>query len=177
MTIFYKELDLILDFNDWRFLNYLENTYKNSGKPFVIKDGERMVGGDYRDLFLKNLDNNYISNNLFQKIADLFVKESPYSSLDFIYNYSQISYVPKRLSLHRDIRKCVISIPLVPINTPIFWYDDQKNIVLESYDYRSESVLINTSIIHGSPTNISPRIFFQVGGFDKDINEVISCLK
>jgi len=177
MTIFYKELDLILDFNDWRFLNYLENTYTKSTKPLFVKDGERMIGGDYRDCFLKNLHNNYISKNIFQKIADLFVKESTYSSLDFIYNYSQISYVPKRLGLHRDIRKCVISIPLVPIHTPIFWYDDQKTKVLESYSYTSESVLINTSIIHGSPTNISPRIFFQVGGFDKDISEVISYLK
>jgi hypothetical protein len=175
MIPYYSKLDLELDTDDWRFLNYLNHTHLHETKPFKMSNGE--FSPDYRDYFISSGKVDYRSNKIFKKICNLFTEDSPHSSIDYVYRYSQISYVPGKLITHRDRRSCAISIPLVTLDVPIRWYDDNDNYLGVEYFYEHAVSLINTSIRHGAPNNVSPRIFFQVGGFNEDFNITKSKIK
>jgi hypothetical protein len=153
--------------------------------PFVTKHG---VFEQYKDFFLKNSETDYRSQPIFSKIASLFKEDFAHSSLETVYEFSQVSLVNAELVPHIDARKCVISIPLVPISS-VYWYRDKTNSgsrtirnlndceIIDQYDYRYPVTLVNTEVYHGVPDNNSPRIFFQVGGFMQSIQEVVIHLK
>jgi hypothetical protein len=173
MLPYYQSLDLELDTNDWRFLNYLSHQYLASVEPLTVGDYKIT---QYMDFFLTKSPNDYRSHPIFKKISNLFSSEFAYGSLDHVYDNSQISLVSNRLPMHRDFRKCAITIPLLPITTPIIWCDADGNEMM-SYTYTSAATLINTEMSHGSPDNQQRRIFFQIGGFKEDnIEKVCSYL-
>jgi len=132
--------------------------------------------------YIKNSNNNYVLNSLFEKILKIFNNNSPYKNLSYLYNNCLISKIPGSLIPHKDFRSCAISIPLVPV-TPISWYssdlsqqflDDPATYKLVcSYDYKHAVSLINTSIYHGAPENKNERLFFQIGGFKENFQQVI----
>jgi len=183
MNNFYQGISLDLSHEDRRFLTYLAINY-------VTKTSDISSNNDtfdqYKHFFLKNSKNSYIANPIFQKISNLFREDSRYHDLAHIYNYSQVSCVPNKLIPHVDFRKCVISIPLVPLG-PVSWFEsdsDERFLTdresykpIMSYDYRYETSLINTHIFHGAPDNDQVRIFFQVGGFSQTFQEVVGQIK
>lgn len=179
MTLFFKPLKLNLDFNDWRILNLLGNNYKDMTSP--IEYNGKIIDR-YRHFFLKNSKTDYSTNIIFKKLANIFVNSSQYAKIEFIYLNSQISLVPAQLYPHIDKRKCVISIPLYPL-TAVFWYQSKEidnKVVYEEimqYQYCHEAAILNTNILHGIPANQSPRLFFQVGGFQENITDVINQIK
>lgn len=176
MIPYYYKLDMTLDTDDWRFLNYLSHRYLHETKPFKQRNGDFFHY--YEDYFIANSSNDYRNNKIFQKIANLFVDTHTHANVDYVYRYSQISHVPGELIPHKDRRLSVISIPLVTIDCPIKWYDNDDNYVGVEYNYEHEVSLINTDIKHGAPDNKSPRIFFQVGGFfDMPFEHILTKLK
>lgn len=173
MHPYYQTLDLELDTNDWRFLNFLSHEYMSEVKYPTFGDYEFK---NYSHFFLRDAKEDYRTQRIFQKISDLFVSESPHSSVEHVYYWSQISTVPNNLPAHSDVRKAAISIPIVTFTTPIIWYDEDDN-ELCRYHYDSASTLINTEIRHGSPDNKTRRIFFQVGGFQESFEKILTYLK
>lgn len=185
MNPHYKQLHVDLDANDWRFLNYLSHRYVAKTQPFITAKG---TFEQYKDFFLKNSDTDYKQQPIFAKIAGLFKEGTSHSTVEQVYEYSQVSLVNSILVPHKDSRKCVISIPLVPVS-PVSWYTDTKNsgnrllhniddcVEIDSYDYRWPVSLVNTEVYHGVPNNTTPRIFFQVGGFSDTFAEVSTHLK
>ena len=200
MTIFYKKLNLELDTDDWRFLNYLSHTYLsnvealnspaniNQHKEYYTKPISGKIG-QYKYYSIRKSNNDYSDRNIFKKIANLFKPGSNLNSFDVIYNSSQLSFVGDNLVPHKDKRKCAITIPLTTITSPISWYkatspelseqiglsDRNTYSELASYDYGCTATIINTSIFHGTPDNISPRIFFQIS-IDNDIETAVDSL-
>ena len=183
MNNFYQGIALDLSLEDRRFLTYLAITYLTRTEDISSNNN---TFDQYRHFFLKNSKNSYIDRPIFQKIADLFQKDSKYNQLEHIYKYSQVSCVPNKLIPHVDFRKCVISIPLVPLG-PVSWFesDSSERFLTDpttykpimTYDYRHETSLINTHIFHGSPDNDQIRIFFQIGGFAQTLQEVVGQIK
>jgi hypothetical protein len=175
MIPYYKKIDLDLSSNDWRFLNYLSHMYKDRVNPFHYNGKDNH---EYKDFFLSASNNSYIDNPLFLKLSELFVSDSQYHSLEWIYRYSQISIVENFLPIHTDNRTCAISIPLLPIVMPVRWYAsrNQDDVVCEYY-YDNAVTLVNTRIFHGAIDNNKKRIFFQIGGFTEDFMDVLSHLK
>jgi len=198
---FYKKLNLDLDTNDWRFINYLAHTYLSKVEPLGNKEtfekykeyystSSTEIFGQYKHYFLTSSSNNYSGENIFEKITKLFKPESKFSSVEHIYRYSQISFVNNLLLPHKDKRKSVISIPIIKMTTPVYWYQptesefNDKMILVEknsyyeicSYDYKYSTTLLNTSIFHGTPDNKTNRIFFQIG-FSESIETVIDNLR
>lgn len=174
MLPYYKSLNLELTADDWRFLNYLSHQYLTLVEPLTFGDYKIT---QYMDFFLHKSQNDYSSQAIFKKISDMFSLDSAYSSTEHVYRNSQISTVPSALPMHKDFRKCAITIPLVMITTPLLWCDE-SGIELMSYNYDSAVTLINTEISHGSPQNRQRRIFFQIGGFkEESIEKVCSTLK
>lgn len=173
MHPYYHALTVQLDTTDWRFLNFLSHRYLPEVKYPTFGDYEFK---DYSHFFLRDAQEDYRSQRIFQKIADLFVPESPHSVLEHVYHWSQISTVPNNLPAHSDVRKAVVSIPIVMFTSPIIWYDDNDN-ELERYHYENTATLINTEIRHGSPDNETRRIFFQVGGFQEPFEKILTYLK
>lgn len=172
MDPFYHPLDIELSTTDWRFLNFLSHEYLTQVKYPTFGEYEFP---NYSHFFLRDAERDFRSQPIFKKISDLFI-ESPHSSVEHVYYWSQISTVPSTLPAHSDVRKAVISIPIVTFTSPIHWYDDQDNVVCE-YDYEHAVTLINTEIRHGSPDNQTRRIFFQVGGFHEPYEKILSYLK
>ena len=175
MLPYYQKLNLELSYEDWRFLNYLSDTYNGKVNPFVHMGHETHF---YKDFFLRASDKSYRDNILFKKIADLFIEGSQYNSSDWVFDYSQISVVKDHLPIHRDRRTCVITIPLTPIKAPIKWYSSKDEAdFLYDYSYDCPATLVNTKLLHGSPGNQDKRIFFQVGGFGEDLTDVVKHLR
>jgi hypothetical protein len=184
MNKFYKKLNLELDYKDWRFLNYLVHTYIPRTSDYVHPTG---TFSSYKDFFLKNSANDYREQQIFKKIANLFLSGS-YTNFNHVYNLSHVAIVENTLAPHIDHRTAVITIPLVNVS-PICWYENIFNSKerllaneyeykeIESYDYSDQAVLINTSEYHGAPNNNSHRLFFQVGGFTETFSETLKRLK
>jgi hypothetical protein len=184
MNIYYRGLDLELDTGDWRFLNYLYYTYTSKTKPYTTPRG---TFDQYRDFFLRDSSNDYREQPIFTKIAQLF-GSGLHCSVDHVYKYSQVSVVGGTLVPHIDTRTCVVSIPMLPLSS-VIWYKNltessekilwnpQEYMEIETYDYRYTASLVNTSIYHGVPNNDKARIFFQVGGFNDAFIEVVKSLK
>jgi hypothetical protein len=198
---FYKKLNLDLDTNDWRFINYLSHTYLSKvealgSKQNLEKYKEYYTTSSsksfeqYKHYFLKGSDNNYRNENIFKKITNLFKPDSNFSSIEHIYKFSQISFVKSFLLPHKDKRKSVISIPIIKMTEPVYWYQptlptlNDKMILIDknsyreigSYDYTYPTTLLNTSIFHGSPNNLTNRIFFQIG-FGESFETVVDNLR
>jgi hypothetical protein len=111
MTIFYKKLNLVLDSEDWDFLNYLVHTYVDKIEDVVVH-GHSPTHQQYQQFFIRKSDNNYRDKNIFKKIANLFKPGIRLNSVDEIYDISQISCVKSILTPHMDERKSVLTIPL-----------------------------------------------------------------
>ena len=88
MHPYYQKINLELSFDDWRFLNYLAYTYSDKVNPYMY-NGQEIHS--FKDFFLRSADANYNDNNLFQKIADVFIEGCEYNSSEWVYNHSQIS--------------------------------------------------------------------------------------
>lgn len=172
MYPYYRPIDIELTTEDWRFLNFLSHNYLADAKHPTY--GEYAFTG-YSHFFLRDADVDYSYHPIFKKISELFI-DSPYSSVEHVYNWSQVSIVPDLLPIHIDVRKAVISIPLVTFTTPIIWYDENDN-ELYRYHYENTATLLNTATRHGSPDNNSSRIFFQVGGFHEPFEKIVTYLK
>lgn len=198
---FYKKLNLDLDANDWRFLNYLSHTYLdkvaaleqpeniNKNNVYYTDVDNQKPHVSYAHFFLKNSSADYRNNGIFKKIAALFKTGTSLSSFENIYQRSQISRVDGKLLPHKDKRKSVITIPVVTLTAPVFWYkattlefdkkmfltENDSYLAIESYDYKHTATLINTAKFHGSPDNLSRRIFFQVG-LAESFEEIVDSL-
>jgi len=172
MYPYYKPLGLVLDTTDWRFMNFLSHNYQSQAYHYVVQ-GHTIE--QYSQYFLRDATEDYREHQLFKKISNLFVPESPYSDPNHVYQWSQVSFVEGKLPQHTDTRTAVISIPLVTFHAPIVWYENDIEVC--NYDYASEATLINTSIVHGLPDNKSQRVFFQVGGMRESYDDCISQFK
>lgn len=172
MNPYYHPIDVDLTTEDWKFLNFLSHQYLSEVKYPTFDDYEFP---NYSHFFLRDAGTDYSNNPIFKKISDLFI-ESPHRSVEHVYHWSQISTVPRSLPIHSDVRKAVISIPLVTFTSPIIWYNE-NDIELCRYHYDNTVTLINTEIRHGSLDNETRRIFFQVGGFHEPFEKILTYLK
>lgn len=165
MNRLYKEVDLGLDQNDIKFLEYIRDTYRNKSKPFQGKnlDGSlRPVFNNYKNFYLKDSPTDYSDHPIFVKISKLCNRLPNHSRVEYVYSRSHLAYVPGKLPYHIDARECVLTIPIGKIEYPISWVDDSEESIIGSYQYVSP-VLVNTKIKHGCLNNDRDRFMFQVG--------------
>jgi hypothetical protein len=132
-------------------------------------DGSDRVFQYYRNFFLRDSENNYSNNPLFQKIAE-FCKNTPnHHDVRYVYNRAHLAYIPGTLPYHIDIRKCVLSLIIDPVVHPIQWATEENEILCEHH--YENPVLVNTKIRHGCPANDRDRFLFQIG-FDQSFDEI-----
>lgn len=161
MNIYYKELDFIDSFAKYKtYLTDLCFKYENLVSSYSPKGW--YYGKDYKSYHFKNNDNTF-DYSFFEEILPHFTLIETHNTVEKLFNTSQVSVINGKLNPHTDLRKCVITFPII-VNDPIEWYEGDD--IIRSYNYSKDyPVLINTSILHGSINNTNKRILFQLGGF------------
>jgi len=162
MNLYYKELDFIDAFA--RYRKYLTNLcYKYENLSSSYTPNGWYYGKEYKSYHFKNDNNAIFDYSFFEEILPHFLHIETHNTVEKLFNTSQVSVVSRKLHPHIDLRKCVVTFPII-IKDPIEWYKD--NDIICSYEYSKDyPVLINTSIPHGSINNTHKRILFQIGGF------------
>jgi hypothetical protein len=155
--------NLHLDDSDKDFLNYFKDKYKERAREYQLKNpkNNESTFKNYRDFFVAQADNNYISEPIFRKIADLCKNTPQHHDINFVYNRAHIAYIPGSLPYHVDHRHCVLSIPIGNLTHPVSWVSENKELIAQ-YHY-TVPVLINTKVHHGCIENNEDRFLFQVG--------------
>ncbi len=178
MTILYKTIDYNFDISplvDIAEDNTLEPYWKlllQGPKYEPLRKTMASTNSYLSNLKFRDIPQNYIDLQIFAECEEIFAK-IPDFDREHIYSIAQIFKVSGPLPPHQDERSCAFSIPLMGVDTPLQWYDNNNNLI-EEYTYNSP-ILFNTIHKHGSTLNSGQRIFFQIG-FKQSIQEVIPLL-
>lgn len=159
MTHFYHVNNVDITEQDKIFLLSLFEKYRNN---FSVSSGSSF----YKRYRISESSDDYSDHPIFKKIANLFRNTNKHHDYKHVYDNSQIAELSGAIIPHKDYRSCVLSIPLLNVNDPCHFYDENDN-KIASYNYSSVCI-INGWIKHGVPENKDRRCFFHVGGFGED---------
>lgn len=175
-NLYHECSDLIITDDDKRFLENFKIQFSNLATSFKTKnpDGSDRVFEPYKNYFFRDCPQTFVEHPLFKKISTLLSKTPHHHDYKYIYSRAHLAIVTGSLPYHRDLRNCVLSIPLCKIETPLYWCNADYSLI-EEYSYTGQPVLIDTATLHGSPENVTPRYFFQVG-FNESYDTILNCL-
>lgn len=100
-------------------------------------------------------------------LDDTYVDEVP-ESIEKVKSFTnaetiRFAWIDGKLDYHRDIRNTSLSVPLVDIDVPLVWVEEDLSTVIDTYTYKKGMpVLINTAIHHGTLENKNPRTMCQI---------------
>jgi len=180
------ELDDILEVTkeDVDFLSIMSEYCYDIKSTFrhVGPDGQLIsVFNEYEHVYMRTnneLSHEYLKHNypIFQKLADACKNIDGRSTLDEFYFRSQFAWVAGYLPFHKDPRDCVLCIPMVDIELPIKWQEDDGTPICEYKYVKGKPVLINTRIDHGCEENKEMRNFFHIS-FNEPFDVILDKIK
>ena len=183
MNTYFKKINFnfepepIMEIAD-KYLDNATDGFKDSNGNYTTYASVGQVmeanGTSVTSLYLRDLPVDFTNLKVLHDCVELFKNTPKHNNFDHVYKYAQFFKIKGPLPPHVDKRTCVFTIPLYGVDRPVYWFDD-NNQVLEKYTYDGPSI-INTSIKHGCMENEGERVFFQIGGFSEPFEEIANLL-
>ena len=112
--------------------------------------------------------------SIVSELSEVFCNTERHCDPEYVAKSMLYFTIINPLVPHSDLRGTSVNIPLVGCEEDIEWFDSDH--VICRYDYSDPAVLLNTSVMHGCPTNRGNRLFLTLGGFTETYSEILSLI-
>lgn len=125
-------------------------------------------------MYWPDIPEEVVNMQIVSELCDVFRNTERHSDPEYVAQSMLYFTIINPLVPHSDLKGTSVNIPLVGCDEDIEWFRDDH--VVCRYNYSDPAVLLNTSLVHGCPTNRGNRLFLTLGGFTESYEEIQALL-
>lgn len=125
-------------------------------------------------MYFPDIPQDVVKLDIVTELCDVFRNTERHCDPEYVAQSMLYFMIINPLVPHQDLRGTSVNIPLTGCSEDCEWFGD--NHVICRYDYSDPGVLLNTSVMHGCPTNSGDRLFLTLGGFTETYEEIRALL-